>query len=107
MYWHHKRHGVFNLTQASLTFFLGLNAIVCIWEICLFLQIDLIEKKHASYKAEFKGRAIDIAIKFFMLDVYPANVFSSKLWAEVHQSPSIPYRAMPICLICLLRLVYK
>lgn len=77
----HQVNGV----QVSLAFFLGLNAIVCLWEISLFLQIDLIERKHRLYTKQVSAgaSALSVATRFFTLPVHTGNVFSSQLWAEV------------------------
>mmetsp|Transcript_36604 Transcript_36604/g.82059 ORF Transcript_36604/g.82059 Transcript_36604/m.82059 type:complete len:239 (+) Transcript_36604:140-856(+) len=87
--WHSQRHGVISATQVALAFFLGLNAIVCVWEMCLFFQIDLIERKHATYSEKFKGKALKIAYQFFTLGVGLSNVFTSELWAEVWATYSV------------------
>jgi hypothetical protein len=83
MWWHHSVHGVVNPVQASLAFFLGLNAIVCLWEISLFYEITTIAKKNKAYERKAKGRALSFALDFFFLDVNLGNVFTSKLWCEV------------------------
>lgn len=88
-YWHWKRHGAVNTKQVSLSFFLGLNAIVCLWEMCLYFEIALIAKKHKIYVEQFKGRAIQSALDFFVLDVNPGNIMSTKLWAEVWATYSV------------------
>jgi hypothetical protein len=85
VYWHWKTHSVVNPTQVALVFFLGLNAIVCLWEMCLCKEIVLIEKKHRVYAEKYKGRATQLALDFFFLDVNFSNLFSSKLWAEVSE----------------------
>ncbi len=46
IWFHHQRHGVINGTQVALAFFLGLNTIVCFWEMILFFEIALIARKH-------------------------------------------------------------
>ena len=52
IWWHFQQHSVVNPFQAALAFFLPLNVVVCLWEICLFAEIDLIEKKHTLYSAQ-------------------------------------------------------
>jgi len=71
--------------QVSLAFFLGLNAIVCLWEISLFKQTDLVERKHRLYMKQVNAgaSALSVATQFFTLPVHAGNVFSSQLWAEV------------------------
>ena len=81
--WHVSRHGAFSATQAALAFFLGLNFIVCMWELVLFAEIKQIEEKCRFYSEQFKGSPLDIAVGVFTMDVHPGNVFSSKLWLEL------------------------
>lgn len=88
-YLHYERHGVVSWVQILLSFFLGLNFIVCVWEMCLYSQIDLIEQKHVAYLAEYKGRALELALAFFFFEVRFDNLFTSALWAEVSGPPCV------------------
>ena len=108
---HHQLHGVTSTVHVLLSFFLGLNAIVCLWEQCLLFAIDRIESQYAKYKETFKGRSMDVALQvhtitaghphpttthrsppalphhpicqFFTLPVTSANILDKNLWAEV------------------------
>ncbi|HEX4338412.1 MAG TPA: hypothetical protein VH062_21045 [Polyangiaceae bacterium] len=89
IYLHHDVHGVANVHQAALAFFLWLNAIIALWEICLFLRIDLIEEQHARFTAEYRGRELDRVKDFFALRVPLGRVFSPTVWAELWSSYSV------------------
>ena len=84
VYWHYQTHGVINPYQVGLSFFLGLNLIVCCWEMVLYYKIDLIERKCKFYFDHYPGRAMDIAVDVFNMDVNLRNVLDPELWAEVH-----------------------
>jgi hypothetical protein len=86
---HHRVHGVFNFNQAALAFFTWLNAIIALWEICLFLRIDLIEEQHRRFAADYRGRELDRARDFFVTPVPPSRLFSPSLWAELWSTYSI------------------
>ncbi len=86
---HHQVHGVFNVHEAVLAFFLWLNAIIALWEICLFLRIELIEEQHARFVKEYKGRELDRVIDFFQTKVPVAKVISPSVWAELWSSYSV------------------
>jgi hypothetical protein len=86
---HHGAYGVFNVHQMGLAFFLWLNAIVALWEICLYLKIDLIEAQHARFIAEYRGRELDRVKDFFATRVPLARVFSPAVWAELWSSYSV------------------
>jgi hypothetical protein len=71
--------------QAGLAFFLGLNAVVCVWEMVLFYQIDWIERQHHLYTKQVAAGAspLSVAVQFFQLRVHRGNLASPRLWAEV------------------------
>ena len=86
---HHHAHGAFDLDQAALAFFLWLNAIIALWELCLFFRIEHIEKQHARFVVEYKGRELERVKDFFMLPVPLRRIFSPTLWAELWSSYSV------------------
>ncbi len=86
---HHAVHGAFNVHQIGLAFFSWLNTMIALWEICLFLRIDLIEEQHARFIAEYKGRELDRVIDLFAAPLPLAKAFSPSTWAEIWSSYSI------------------
>jgi hypothetical protein len=86
---HYQVHGAFNVHEAVLAFFLWLNAIIALWEICLFLRIDLIEEQHARFVREYRGRELDRVKDFFSREVPLSRVFSPSVWAELWSSYSV------------------
>jgi hypothetical protein len=86
---HHRYCGVFNAHQMALAFFTWLNAIIALWEICLFLRIDLVEEQHRRFVAEYRGRELQRARDFFATRVPLGRLFSPTLWAELWSTYSI------------------
>jgi hypothetical protein len=86
---HHHYYGVFNVFQIALAFFAWLNVIIALWEICLFLRIDLIEEQHRRFVAEYRGRELDRARDFFATPVPLGRLFSPTLWAELWSTYSV------------------
>jgi hypothetical protein len=86
---HHREHGVWNAYQMALAFFVWLNAIIALWELCLFLRIDLIEEQHRRFVAEYRGRELDRARDFFVTEVPVTKLFSPSLWAELWSTYSV------------------
>src|SRR5262245_6678892 len=82
---HVQRHG-FDARQAGLAFFLWLNTLVALWEICLGLRIDLIEAQHRRFADEYRGRPLDRVRDFFLARVPLARALSPSLWAEIWSS---------------------
>lgn len=89
IYLHHEVHGVFNVHQAGLAFFLWLNTLVALWEICLYLRIDLIEEQHARFVRDYRGRELDRVKDFFSVEVPVERTFSPGVWAELWSSYSV------------------
>mmetsp|Transcript_44774 Transcript_44774/g.122265 ORF Transcript_44774/g.122265 Transcript_44774/m.122265 type:complete len:173 (+) Transcript_44774:237-755(+) len=56
---------------------------------CLFIRIELIHAKYKKYAEDFKGKALQVALQFFNLDVNASNVLSPDLWAEVWASYAV------------------
>lgn len=86
---HHREHGVMNAHQIALAFFCWLNAIIALWELCLFLRIDLIEEQHRRFVAAYRGRELLRARDFFATKVPLGKLFSPTLWAELWSTYSI------------------
>jgi hypothetical protein len=75
--------------QVVLAFFLWTNAIIALWEICLFLRIGLIEEQHRRFVEVYRGRELD-RIRDFMLSRVPASeLFSPALWSGIWSSYSV------------------
>ncbi len=89
VYLHHEVHGVVNVHQVGLAFFLWLNAIIALWEICLYLRIDLVEEQHARFVEQYRGRELDRVKDFFARVVPLRRVFSPSVWAELWSSYSV------------------
>lgn len=89
VYLHHETHGVWNPTQIGVAFFLWLNAIIALWEICLFLRIDLIEKQYEDFKVRYKGRELDRVKDYFGAPVALSKLLSPTTWAEIWSSYAV------------------
>lgn len=83
---HHEVHGVWNVHQMALAFFLWLNFIIALWEICLFLRIDRIEADYARFQEAYVGRPLDRVKDFFFTEISFAQVLSPTTWSEIWSS---------------------
>ena len=86
---HHTTWGGFNVHQAALAFFLWLNFLIALWELCLLFRRDQIEEQHRRFIAEYKGRQLDRVIDFFRTPAPLSRLFSPSLWAELWSSYSL------------------
>lgn len=89
VYLHHDVHGIWNPTQIGVAFFLWLNAIIALWEICLFLRIDLIEQQYADFRERYKGRELDRVKDYFGAKVELGKILSPTTWAEIWSSYAV------------------
>jgi hypothetical protein len=83
---HHQAHGVWNAHQMAIAFFLWLNFIIALWEICLFLRIDRIEADYARFATEYAGRPIDRVKDFFLTKLSFGEIFSPTTWSQIWSS---------------------
>ena len=83
---HHEAHGVWNAHQMGLAFFLWLNFIIALWEICLFLRIDRIEADYARFREEYVGRPLDRVKDFFGMKLSPSQILSPTTWSQIWSS---------------------
>ena len=86
---HHHVHGGFDLGHFVLAFFLWLNTIIAFWEICLFLRIGHIERQHARFIVDYKGRELDRVKDYFGMKIPLSRIASPTLWAEIWSSYSV------------------
>jgi hypothetical protein len=70
----------------ALAFFLWLNVIIALWEMCLFARIDLIESQHARWAVEYRGRPMDRVKDFFGRRLGARAIVSPSTWAEIWSS---------------------
>jgi hypothetical protein len=83
LYFHYSEHGVINHIHCAVTFFLWLNIIICLWEICLFFKIDHIAEQYKKYQEAYTGREMELTGKFFNMKLTLSNFLSPVLWSEV------------------------
>lgn len=86
---HVRATGAFNAHQAALAFFLWLNVIISLWEICLCLRIDQIREQHTEYIARYRGRELDRVKEFFGTKVPLSRFLSPSVWADLWASYSV------------------
>ena len=86
---HRHVQGVWNVHQMGMAFFLWLNTIIALWEICLYLRIDLIAEQYARFRTAYAGRELDRVKDFFSSRLTVSQIFSPTTWAEVWSSYAV------------------
>jgi hypothetical protein len=83
---HHAAHGRLNVHQIGLAFFLWLNTLIALWELCLLRHIRRIHAEYKTFRAHYRGREIARVFDLFGKRIRFGQVFSSRTWAEVWSS---------------------
>ena len=88
-YLHYIEHGAFSLTYFILSFFLVINLVICLWEMCLFFRIDHIIQRHAGFSQETPEERIKPTIELFTAKITPRNIVSPTFWSDVWAAYSV------------------
>lgn len=86
---HHQEHGVISVHQMAIAFFLWLNFIIALWEICLHIRIDRIEEDHHRFMKEYAGRPLDRVKDFFLQRLSFGEILSPTTWSQIWSSYSL------------------
>jgi len=89
VYYHWREHHNFNAVQASLAFFLGLNSLICLWEMALGLHISHIARDFAALQRQYGQDRLGAVMAFFYTPLTLSSVFSLKFWSKVWSTYSM------------------
>ena len=76
-------HGAISPVHAALAFFLWLNVIINLWELCLLRHIDAIAAAHPRLCEAYRGRELARVKELMWQEVPLARLFSPALWAGI------------------------
>ena len=79
---HSIMHG-FNLSQSILAFFLVINILICIWEICLSIYIDTIKAENDKLSEKYGKNPVDAVTKLLFQDLSVIEIFTLKTWTKI------------------------
>jgi hypothetical protein len=83
---HYQVHGVFNVHQIVMAFFLVLNLLVNFWELGLYFTADAIREEYLSTKDKFAGRPTDRTDEFFAMRIPLTRLFAFRSWTGIWSS---------------------
>jgi len=86
---HHRTHGVFNMTQIGLAFFLVVNVIVAWWEIALFVRQDQIQAEYDEIREPYRGREMEAVARVFTRRIPLSQVLSFRQWTRIWSTYSL------------------
>lgn len=89
VYLHIQQHDKFNALQCCLSFFIGLNTLICLWEISLGLFISHIKNDSALLKKEYGDNRMGAVMTFFYTPLSISSLFSPKFWTKVWSTYSL------------------
>lgn len=88
--WLHQRtHGVYNVTQIGLAFFLVINVMVAWWEIALFVRQDQIRAEYDEIREPYRGREMAAVVQVFTRRIPLQKVFSFREWTRIWSTYSL------------------
>ncbi|MDH4282599.1 MAG: hypothetical protein OEV36_08110 [Myxococcales bacterium] len=88
--WLHQRvHGVYNLTQVALAFFLVINVMVNWWEIALLVCQDQIRTEYEEIREPYRGRELIRVGEVFARPIPLFRVLSFGEWTSIWSSYSL------------------
>ena len=89
IYLHYSVHDHISLLQATLAFFLALNALICLWEIGLGLHLKTIQKDYKKLSETFGKKRLQAVIDLMMYDMQWYEVFSLRFWSKIWSTYSL------------------
>jgi hypothetical protein len=86
---HHQVLGGVNATYLTIIFYLSLNMLICLWELCLFSRIDHITRRNEEFRKRFPNNKSQPVLDFLFSKVTFGNVLSPTFWADVWSTYSL------------------
>ncbi|MCY4046169.1 MAG: hypothetical protein OXE99_13990 [Cellvibrionales bacterium] len=86
---HYLINGTTNLLFILLSLFLSINLLICLWEICLYLRRDYIEKRHDYFKKRREITGRDPGVDILLAPVTRKSVFSPTFWSDIWSTYSL------------------
>ena len=85
---HHQNFSRVPPLTILLAFFLILNTLICIWEISLGININLIRKDYENLRTKYKNKN-DAVIALMMEPLSLSKVLSLKFWSKIWSTYSL------------------
>ena len=86
---HQREHGIYNITQIGLAFFLVINMMIAWWEIALFVCQDQIHAEYEATKEPYRGRELQRIGEIFARPIPLLRVFSFSEWTTIWSGYSL------------------
>uniref|UniRef100_A0A6B2LGB4 EXPERA domain-containing protein n=1 Tax=Arcella intermedia TaxID=1963864 RepID=A0A6B2LGB4_9EUKA len=89
IYLHYTTHGIWNTPSMLLSFFLWLNGLICLWEVCLFFKIQHIYQIYLKWKKQYGGREYQAVKELAFMKVSLKGIFDPHTWGHIWATYSV------------------
>lgn len=86
---HYRTHGVFNVTQIGLAFFLVINVMIAWWEISLFVCQDQIRAEYDAIREPYRHREMAAVAQVFARAIPIQRIFHLSEWTRIWSTYSL------------------
>jgi len=86
---HYNAHDQISWLQATLAFFLALNALICLWEIGLGWHLKTIQKDYKKLTETYGKKRLQAVVDLMMYDMQWYEVFSLRFWSRIWSTYSM------------------
>ena len=89
IYVHFRVHNVISNIQISLSFFLSLNSLICLWEIALGRYISVIYEDYQKLKSKYGNRRLQAVLDFMNYSMSSSDYLSMRFWSRIWSTYSV------------------
>lgn len=86
VWWHYSLHGIVNVAQVGLAFFLMLNVLVNFWEMGLYFTAKEIRAEYIASREQYRDSPMSGAAAVFTQSIPLSRLFTFKAWTKVWSS---------------------
>ena len=88
-YFFYLEHGSVSVLYCALSFFLFINLVICLWELCLFFRMDDIMLRNAKFDQDTPEERIKPTVELFTAKISISNIVSPTFWSGVWAAYSV------------------
>ena len=86
---YYQSHNTVSAIHIALAFYLGLNALICTWEIALGFYINKIVKDFQQLNKKYEKNRLSAVVDFMMHDLSLSETFSLSFWSRIWSTYSL------------------
>lgn len=86
---YYRLHYTLSAIHIALTFYLGLNSLICTWEIALGLYITKIAADYQQLLKKYEKKRLNAVVDFMLHDLSLSEAFSLRFWSRIWSTYSL------------------